>query len=203
MGARRRPARPSAVRQRYADAIAGRVETTAAEYAAGLTRRRRGPLDKPRMLVVAPSAELYGSDRSLLNVAPELTQSFDVTIVFAGQGPAVALAEDVGASTLVLPDFAFRRSNLTARGIIPWFRRARRPAQPLEREHLQDPFAIVYSNTLAAGLGITFGRRHHVTGARARARVPARSAVAAARALFTVARSTSLVICNSAYTRGS
>lgn len=57
----------------------------------------RGPVrvaGRPRILVVHPGAELYGSDRVLLESATALATAFDVTVALPGSGP---LAEELRA----------------------------------------------------------------------------------------------------------
>lgn len=108
---------------------------------------------RPRLLLVATSAELYGSDRTLLSALPELVEAFDVTVAFPFPGPAVEAASAAGATTLVLPDYAFRTRVLQPGAVVPWLRRYARALQALHREHRRRPFALVYSNTINSGAG--------------------------------------------------
>jgi glycosyltransferase involved in cell wall biosynthesis len=163
---------------------------------------RQLPTDrKPRMLIVAPSAELYGSDRSLLYLLPELTEAFDITIAYAGDGPAAEIARGAGVEVLVLPDFAFRRSSMKVSELGPWFGRRHRALRTLDEVHRRLPFDVVYSNTLAAGLGHTLRRKWRAAGAVHIRECPPDPRWQLRLLLAMVARTNELVICNSHYTR--
>lgn len=114
---------------------------------------RTAPAPRSRLLVVAASNELYGSDRCLLYALPLLVEHFDVTVAFPAPGPGTSFAVAAGAKVTVLPDFALRRRHLTWRGLCPWLLRACTAMARLHREHRRRPFDVVYSNTLATGIG--------------------------------------------------
>lgn len=89
----------------------------------------------------------------LLSLLPVLRQRFDVTLSIPMPGPLVDRAEGMGISTTVLPDYAIRRRHLSARGLLPWLGRLFRSAVSLTRAHRRQRFDIIYSSSLAAGLG--------------------------------------------------
>ncbi len=99
------------------------------------------------------SSTLYGSDRSLLNALPDLAQAFSVTLGLPADGPLVERARALGAEVLILPDYALRRRYLRAAQVPPWIVRYMSSVARLHRAHRSRPFDLVYSNTLAAGLG--------------------------------------------------
>lgn len=155
---------------------------------------------RPAILVLTPSAELYGSDRSLLSALPQLTTDFDVVIAVPSDGPSVARARALGARVEILGDFALRRRSLRPAGVVPWLVRYLRAYRRVGRMHRRHPFVGVYSNTLAAGLGPAIRLRYrlpHVVHAR---ECPLEPRWVTNALLWSVERTTDLVICNSGYT---
>jgi glycosyltransferase involved in cell wall biosynthesis len=160
---------------------------------AGVTGRRR-------VLVVAPSAELYGSDRALLAALPELVEAFDVVLAVPAEGPAVARAEAAGAAVVVVPDHVLRRRHLGARAIGPWLGRVRAALTSLSARHENAAFDLVYANTLAVPLAGVLARRWRVPALLHVHECPDPRWLA--RALLEGARATaSAVVCNSRYSR--
>lgn len=72
-----------------------------------------------RVLVVHPSAELYGSDRVALESVRALVQAGrPVTVALAGPGPLVAAMADAGAEVVVLPAPVLRKAYLSPVGLL-------------------------------------------------------------------------------------
>jgi glycosyltransferase involved in cell wall biosynthesis len=72
----------------------------------------------PVVLVVHPSAELFGSDRMLLESVRGLRAAgAEVLVALPGEGPLVPHLEATGAQITTVPMFVLRRSLLTFRGI--------------------------------------------------------------------------------------
>jgi glycosyltransferase involved in cell wall biosynthesis len=156
---------------------------------------------RPRLLVVAPSAELYGSDRALLAALPELADAFSVVLAVPAAGPAADRADALGVSVVQVPDHVLRRRHLGARALGPWLARVRTAGSQLHALHRRDPFALVYGNTLAVPLAGLLARRWRVPGVLHVHECPEPRWLA--RALLQTARATATaVVCNSAHTRG-
>ena len=79
---------------------------------------------RPRLLVLASAASLYGADRCLLAAMPSLVDAFDVTLALPQDGPAVELFEQSGARVLHLPDYTLRPIYFTPIGALRWFSHA-------------------------------------------------------------------------------
>lgn len=105
-----------------------------------------------RLLVLVPSADLYGSDRALLGALRDLVHDFDVTMVAAADGPMLDEARQLGVSVEVSPDWALRRKFFTPTGIVPAAWRVARSLWMLRRMHRRNPFDVVYANTVANAL---------------------------------------------------
>jgi glycosyltransferase involved in cell wall biosynthesis len=155
---------------------------------------------RPRLLVVAPSAELYGSDRALLAALPELAEAFAVVLAVPARGPAVARAEAAGVDVVEVPDHVLRRRHLGARALGPWLGRVRAAGRSLSALHRDEPFALVFGNTLAVPLAGLLARRWRVPALLHVHECPEPRWLA--RALLLAARGTATtVVCNSAWTR--
>lgn len=105
------------------------------------------------MLVIAPSAELYGSDRTLLYSLSDLAGMLQVSAIFAQDGPVVDGVRALGVDAHVVPDFALRSRNVSARGVLPWLWRSARVVLQVARMHRRNPFDLIYTNTLASWVG--------------------------------------------------
>ncbi|MFN8050385.1 MAG: glycosyltransferase [Acidimicrobiales bacterium] len=103
----------------------------------------------PALLVLSPSADMYGSDRALLGLLDELRERYDVTIVSAVDGPMLAEARRRGASVVVSPDWALRRRFFTPTGIVPALWRIARTLVLIRRLHRERRFVMTYANTVA------------------------------------------------------
>ncbi|SDN45372.1 glycosyltransferase [Geodermatophilus sp. DSM 45219] len=78
----------------------------------------RRPLARPRVLVVHPGAELYGSDRVLLESVGALLRDSEVTVALPGHGPLVAELEGRGARVVVRRMPVLRKAVLRPAGSV-------------------------------------------------------------------------------------
>lgn len=122
------------------------------EGAALLLRSLAAPVARPRedggsTLVVHPGAELYGSDRMLLEAVSALTEGGrPVTVALPGEGPLVAQLRKRGAEVVFCPMPVLRKSALRPGGAVRLVADALRgllPAVRLIRRH-----RAVYVSTL-------------------------------------------------------
>lgn len=158
--------------------------------------------EHPRLLVLTPAADLYGSDRALLMALPEICSRFRVTLVSAADGPMLQNAREIGAEVIVSPDWALRRRGLSVTALPGTAARVLATARLLRRLHREDPFDVIYANTVANALLPLLPRvipRPLVVHVR---EVP-RDRGRMARLLFAaVERVADRVICNSRFTAG-
>ncbi|MEM9466240.1 MAG: glycosyltransferase [Actinomycetota bacterium] len=108
-----------------------------------------GRLHRPALLVMSPSADLYGSDRSLLQALPGLAAAFDITLLAAAEGPLLDEARALGVDCIATRDWALRRSSVTPAGLAPTARNVTSTLRLARRLHRERRFAAVYVNTLA------------------------------------------------------
>lgn len=104
---------------------------------------------RPSLLILVPSADMYGSDRALLGALGELVRRFQVTMVAAADGPMLREAEALGVEVIVSDDWALRRKFFTPAGIVPAMWRVARTIRLLRSLDHRRSFDVVYANTVA------------------------------------------------------
>ena len=110
------------------------------------------PENRPRLLVLTPAADLYGSDRALLMALPALVERFEVVLVSAADGPMLEASRALGVETMVTPDWALRRRGLHPRALPATAFRVVQSLKILRRLHKRKPFDLIYANTVANAL---------------------------------------------------
>ena len=156
----------------------------------------------PRLLIITASSELYGSDRSLINALPQLSTAFEVTIAFPSTGPAADAARELGAAVIITDDFALRRRNLqNPATLLAWFKRIRNAQRQLNRAHDAHPFAMIYSNTFAAGIGPLLKRSWKVPHVLHVRKCPMEPKWQITTLCRIADKSSEILICNSHYTK--
>ncbi len=98
-------------------AVRGSLEGLARVLPALLRGPRRRPA-RPRVLVVHPGAELYGSDRVLIASVESLLHRSDVTVALPGHGPLVAELRSRGADVVVRRMPVLRKAALRPAGVL-------------------------------------------------------------------------------------
>ena len=116
---------------------------------AGAPSHHAAPGRRPSLLILVPSADMYGSDRALLGALAELVERFEVTMVAAVDGPMLSAARALGVEVVVSPDWALRRRFFTPTGIGPALWRVARSLRLLRSLDARRSFDVVYANTVA------------------------------------------------------
>jgi GT2 family glycosyltransferase/glycosyltransferase involved in cell wall biosynthesis len=182
-------------------AVAGSLAGLAIALAALL----RGPVPglprRPRVLVVHAGAELYGSDRVVLESVGALLATAEVTVALPGPGPLVAELERLGARVRVLRMPVLRKSVLRPAGLVRLLRDAvlgSVPALRLVRRHGRD---AVYVNTTVLPAWVLLARlaRRRVVVHVHEAEWPGPAVLQ--RLLLAPLRAADRVIANSTFTR--
>jgi glycosyltransferase involved in cell wall biosynthesis len=100
----------------------------------------------------------------LLDVVEALRGDYRVMVALPAEGP---LASELAARDIlfvVLEDYVMRKRNLRPRQVLAWIGRVARSTRRLFRLQREQPFAVVYSNTLAVPVGpllkLRFGLPH-------------------------------------------
>jgi len=117
------------------------------------------PQGRQRVLVVHPSAELYGSDRVAVETVAGLREAgHEVLVVLAQHGPLEALLAEQGVPVRVLPGAVLRKSLMSPRGLLRFLVAvvgAVPPALRLLRERRPD---VVYVSTVTLPLWLVLAR---------------------------------------------
>ena len=103
--------------------VRGTVEGLGIALAALLGPRRRPaatsrPDRRRRVLLAHPGAELYGSDRVLLESVAALTGGNDLVVALPGEGPLADAVRDLGAEVVRCPMPVLRKGALRPRGAV-------------------------------------------------------------------------------------
>lgn len=153
-------------------------------------------------LVANPSADLYGSDRMVLETVRALVADGWRVVVAASQpGPLVELVEEAGARFVVVPVPVVRKSNLSPAGLVRLGQDVARGLGPMLRLVREVRPDVIYVNTVTVPLWLAVGRLtgvptvNHVHEAEASAHPVARYG------LTVPTRLAHLVVYNSARTR--
>ncbi len=108
---------------------------------------------RPGLLLLAASADTYGSDKVLIEVIEALIDRYAVTVALPTTGPLVSELMKREVSFVVLEDYAMRKQNLRPGAILGWLGRVARSMRRLFALQREMGYAVVYSNTLAVPLG--------------------------------------------------
>lgn len=153
------------------------------------------------MLVLTPSAELYGSDRALETVLGALSDRLDIAVLAASDGPLVERLRRL-ASVEVTADWALRRRQFSSvSSVASWVRAMGSTLRRIRRMHRRRPFDVVYVNTVAVPL--VAGLRWAAPGAKVvvhMREMPQASDRSNRIYLQAMARGQTRFICNSAAT---
>ena len=112
------------------------------------------------VLVVHSSAELYGSDKSLLDFVRLRPAHMALTVVLPEDGPLVPALRACGAEVVVGEVCKLQRVMLSPAGLWRLLRAAAGSLRFMRGLHRQRQFQLVYSNTVAVFGGALFARRH-------------------------------------------
>lgn len=116
-----------------------------------------------RLLVVHQSAELYGSDRSLLDFLTDLDRSrFDVLVCLPENGPLVDLLVEKDYEVHVISLFKVARSRLSFKGIFNMPGDMKNVLRGIDEVVAGRYIDVVYSNTLAVLAGAFWARSRTV-----------------------------------------
>jgi len=158
----------------------------------------RAPL--PRVLILTPAADGYGSDRALITALAAICEHFDVVLVSAADGELLDDARSLGAEVVLSPDWALRRRGLRLVALPATLTNVARSLWLVRRLHRRQPFDVVYANTVANAM-LPFLKRVLPVPLVVHVREVPRDRGRMAKLLFgAVDRVADRVVCNSAFT---
>ena len=115
------------------------------------------------ILFIHQSAELYGSDKTILMFISNLDKTKYLPIVILPfDGPLKDEFEKNNIKVIISPVLKLYRKMFTPINIIKFFKEYREGLKALEQLHKQYDFKLVYSHTLAALIGISFAKKNKI-----------------------------------------
>lgn len=119
---------------------------------------------RKRLLIVHSSAELYGSDRSLLDFV-SLQRDFDITVLVPEEGQLCSMLRAAGARVAIGEVCKVKRDMLGPRGLLRTLAATCNAVLNIRALAGHKPFDLVYTNTVAVFAGAVYAllsRRPHV-----------------------------------------
>ncbi|WP_333877448.1 glycosyltransferase family 4 protein [Flavobacterium sp.] len=112
------------------------------------------------ILFIHQSAELYGSDRTLLLLLTKLDKSrFHPVVVLPETGPLQAELEKQNIKVVIAPVLKLYRKMFTIKNIALFLKQVRSALKTLKELDKTYHFDIIYSNTLAVLLGMIYAKK--------------------------------------------
>ncbi len=115
------------------------------------------------ILFIHQSAELYGSDKTILMFISSLDKTKYLPIVILPfEGPLKVEFEKNNIKVIISPVLKLYRKMFTPSNMIKFFKEYKEGIKALEKLHKEYDFKLVYSHTLAALIGISFAQKNNI-----------------------------------------
>jgi glycosyltransferase involved in cell wall biosynthesis len=115
------------------------------------------------ILFIHQSAELYGSDKTLLLLLSKLDKSnFNAVVVLPVDGPLRLELESLNIKVVIAPVLKLYRKMFTPKNIINFIKQYKSSIEILDNLNRDYSFDIVYSNTLAVLIGMIFAKKRGI-----------------------------------------
>jgi glycosyltransferase involved in cell wall biosynthesis len=116
------------------------------------------------ILFIHQSAELYGSDKTILTFISGLDRSqYFPVVILPFDGPLKTEMEKNGIKVVIAPVLKLYRKMFTPSNLAAFVKEYKKGLQVLDALHKEHDFKLVYSHTLAALAGILFARKRKIT----------------------------------------
>lgn len=115
------------------------------------------------ILFIHQSAELYGSDKTLLLLLRHIDKTrFYPVVVLPNDGPLKSELEKENIKVVIAPVLKVYRKMFTPKNIFKFIKDIKKGVDALDILNKQHHFDIVYSNTLAVLLGILYAKKRKI-----------------------------------------
>ncbi len=115
------------------------------------------------ILFIHQSAELYGSDKTILMFISSLDKlKYNPVVVLPFDGPLTREFEKNQIKVVIAPVLKLYRKMFTPNNLYKFAKEYREGLQFLDELHKEHKFELVYSHTLAALIGILFARKRGI-----------------------------------------
>ena len=158
--------------------------------------------DRRRVLIAHPGAELYGSDRVLIDAVLGFRDAgWDARVVIPNDGPLRQVLTDAGVEVVIEPTLVLRKALMKPRGWIPLFSgviAGRRAITRLVRDFDPD---LVYVSTITQPLWLPVARHLGVPTMLHVHEAEASASGVVRKVLYWPARSADAIVVNSDFAR--
>lgn len=118
---------------------------------------------KSSVLFIHQSAELYGSDKTILMFISSLDkEKYFPVVILPFEGPLKTEFEKNNIKVVIAPVLKLYRKMFTPKNILKFFREYSKGLNIINQLHKEHNFSIVYSHTLAALIGIAFAKKNKI-----------------------------------------
>ena len=115
------------------------------------------------ILFIHQSAELYGSDKTLLLLLKNLDKNkFKPVVLLPFDGPLKEALENENIEVVIAPVLKLYRKLFTPKNLIGFFKDIKTAFKIVNELHKKHQFTLIYSNTLAVLLGIMFAWKNNI-----------------------------------------
>lgn len=115
------------------------------------------------ILFIHQSAELYGSDKTLLLLLKNLDKDkFKPIVLLPFDGPLKETLENENIEVVIAPVLKLYRKLFTPKNLIGFFKDIKAAFKIVNELHKKHQFTLIYSNTLAVLLGIMFAWKNNI-----------------------------------------
>jgi glycosyltransferase involved in cell wall biosynthesis len=115
------------------------------------------------ILFIHQSAELYGSDKTLLLLLKHIDKTrFYPVVVLPNEGPLKSELDKENIKVVIAPVLKVYRKMFTPQNILKFVKDIKKGVDALDILNKQHHFDIVYSNTLAVLLGIIYAKKRKI-----------------------------------------
>lgn len=115
------------------------------------------------ILFIHQSAELYGSDKTLLLLLTKLDKSrFNPVVIIPFDGPLKEELEKENIKVVITPVLKLYRRMFTPKNIVSFLKQIKKSVSILDKLNEVHKFDLIYSNTLAVLLGMIYAKKRGV-----------------------------------------
>jgi glycosyltransferase involved in cell wall biosynthesis len=115
------------------------------------------------ILFIHQSADLYGSDKTLLQLLTHIDRTkFNPVVVIPLDGPLKEELEKAGIKVYITPVLKLYRNIIKPLNSLKFFSEYKTAVNFLDELHRKHQFDIIYSNTLAVSLGMFYAKKRKI-----------------------------------------
>ena len=115
------------------------------------------------ILFIHQSADLYGSDKTLLQLLTYIDRKkFNPIVIIPLDGPLKEELEKINIEVYITPVLKLYRNIVTLKNSIKFFSEYKKAINFLDELNRKHQFDIVYSNTLAVSLGMIYAKKRKI-----------------------------------------